>query len=263
MAAVLAVERPATRTPGPKDFRDCLRAGYCCWVLEQDGRMIGHGVLSVAVGEAHVLNVCVHPDWQGRGLGRRILDRMLRLAREHEADTAFLEVRASNTVAQHLYESAASTRSPAARLLPGAQRPGGRRGLCQGADLRLWVPRPTPYNRRLAATQRQHPCPSSTPSSRAGAPSPSSRIRTPARHADGEAAAVRRRDPDGGDRQGPQGGTPRDLGLDGAREAARHLGHSSVMQFPYDDRIVNLLDTPGHEDFSETPTAPSPRSTPR
>ncbi|KPL25802.1 MAG: peptide chain release factor 3 [Acidithiobacillales bacterium SM1_46] len=26
---------------------------------------------------------------------------------------------------------------------------------------------------------------------------------------------------------------------------------SSVMQFPYEDRIVNLLDTPGHEDFSE------------
>jgi len=26
---------------------------------------------------------------------------------------------------------------------------------------------------------------------------------------------------------------------------------SSVMQFPYDGRIVNLLDTPGHEDFSE------------
>ncbi len=26
---------------------------------------------------------------------------------------------------------------------------------------------------------------------------------------------------------------------------------SSVMQFPYDDEIINLLDTPGHEDFSE------------
>ena len=26
---------------------------------------------------------------------------------------------------------------------------------------------------------------------------------------------------------------------------------SSVMQFPYKERIVNLLDTPGHEDFSE------------
>src|SRR5436309_3430510 len=26
---------------------------------------------------------------------------------------------------------------------------------------------------------------------------------------------------------------------------------SSVMQFPYRDYIINLLDTPGHEDFSE------------
>ena len=26
---------------------------------------------------------------------------------------------------------------------------------------------------------------------------------------------------------------------------------SSVMQFPYNGRVVNLLDTPGHEDFSE------------
>ena len=26
---------------------------------------------------------------------------------------------------------------------------------------------------------------------------------------------------------------------------------SSVMQFPYRNRWVNLLDTPGHEDFSE------------
>ncbi len=50
-----------------------------------------------------------------------------------------------------------------------------------------------------------------------------------------------------------------------ARKAARHATSdwmelekqrgisvsSSVMQFPYADRIINLLDTPGHEDFSE------------
>jgi ribosomal-protein-alanine N-acetyltransferase len=107
LAAVLAVERAGYPYPWTEGiFRDCLRAGYCCWVLEQDGTMVGHGVLSVAVGEAHVLNVCVHPDLQGLGLGRRILERLLHLAREHEADTAFLEVRASNIVAQRLYESA-------------------------------------------------------------------------------------------------------------------------------------------------------------
>ena len=26
---------------------------------------------------------------------------------------------------------------------------------------------------------------------------------------------------------------------------------SSVMQFPYENHVINLLDTPGHEDFSE------------
>jgi len=40
-------------------------------------------------------------------------------------------------------------------------------------------------------------------------------------------------------------------GLDGVGEAAWHLHHSSVMQFPYKDCMINLLDTPGHEDFSE------------
>ena len=43
----------------------------------------------------------------------------------------------------------------------------------------------------------------------------------------------------------------RDLRLDGDREAARHLGRRSVMQIEYRDRMINLLDTPGHQDFSE------------
>jgi len=86
-------------------FHDCLRVGYCCWVCEIDQELIGYGVMSVAVGEAHILNLCVHPDWQSQGLGRRILGRMLNLARERHADTAFLEVRASNRPAQALYDS--------------------------------------------------------------------------------------------------------------------------------------------------------------
>jgi len=104
--AVVSVEQAAYTHPWSLGiFRDCLRVGYCCWVGELGGAVIGHGVLSVAVGEAHLLNLCVHPEWQGRGLGRKLLRRMLRLARDHRADTAFLEVRVSNGVAQALYES--------------------------------------------------------------------------------------------------------------------------------------------------------------
>lgn len=86
-------------------FHDCLRVGYCCWVCEIDQELLGYGVMSVAVGEAHILNLCVRPDRQGHGLGRRILERLLNLARERHADTAFLEVRVSNLAAQALYDS--------------------------------------------------------------------------------------------------------------------------------------------------------------
>lgn len=86
-------------------FRDCLRAGYSCWVLELAGELVGYGVMSVAVGESHVLNVTVRPRVHGNGLGRHILTRLLNLAKQHRADTAFLEVRISNRRAIGLYES--------------------------------------------------------------------------------------------------------------------------------------------------------------
>jgi ribosomal-protein-alanine N-acetyltransferase len=86
-------------------FRDCLRVGYCCWVMELEDRVIGHGVMSVAAGEAHILNICVSPGFQGRGLGRKILQRLVSLARDHRVSTVFLEVRCSNRIAQLLYES--------------------------------------------------------------------------------------------------------------------------------------------------------------
>lgn len=106
MEAVHAIEREAYAHPWNIGiFSDCLRVGYCCWVCEIGQELVGYGVMSVAVGEAHLLNLCVHPPRQGQGLGRRLLGRLLDLARERHADTVFLEVRASNLPAQQLYES--------------------------------------------------------------------------------------------------------------------------------------------------------------
>jgi ribosomal-protein-alanine N-acetyltransferase len=85
-------------------FRDCIRVGYQCWVAEIGSELVGHAVMSVAVGEAHILNLCIDPRRQGQGLGL-LLQRMLRIAGELQADTAYLEVRESNRVAQALYES--------------------------------------------------------------------------------------------------------------------------------------------------------------
>jgi len=102
--AVLRVETAAYPYPWTEGiFRDCLRVGYCCWVLLAYEDVVGYGVMSIAAGECHILNLCVHPQVQGRGLGRRILRRLLAIARTHKAGTAFLEVRVSNRSALVLY----------------------------------------------------------------------------------------------------------------------------------------------------------------
>ena len=103
---VMAIEETAYAFPWTMTiFQDCLRIGYCCWVLERDGRIIGYGVMSIAVGECHILNICVDPEYQNMGHGEMVLDYLLDLAQKHNADMAFLEVRPSNDVARRLYQN--------------------------------------------------------------------------------------------------------------------------------------------------------------
>lgn len=101
---VMQIERLAYPFPwSPGIFRDCLRGGYGCWVLERDAEVIGYGILNVAAGEAHILNVCITPSAQGRGHGRYLLRRLIDLSRWHRAERVFLEVRPSNPRAIALY----------------------------------------------------------------------------------------------------------------------------------------------------------------
>ena len=101
---VMVVERRAYPWPWSTGiFRDCLLAGYPAWVLLEGGTFIGHGVLSIAADEAHVLNVCVDPSRQGHGHGRTLLRAMIDAARGRGACRVFLEVRPSNPAAIALY----------------------------------------------------------------------------------------------------------------------------------------------------------------
>ena len=104
--AVMDIERRAYPFPWTRGiFRDCLRADYPAWVQEEGGVPVGYAVLSVAAGEAHILNLCTAPEAQGRGLGRLLLRRLLELARGRGAQRVFLEVRPSNSPAIALYHA--------------------------------------------------------------------------------------------------------------------------------------------------------------
>ena len=86
-------------------FRDCLRIGYNAWVMTLDEAIIGYGVVMLSPGEAHILNICIHPDYQQKGLGRYLLRHLIDKCRRTDVDMLLLEVRRSNTAAQRLYQS--------------------------------------------------------------------------------------------------------------------------------------------------------------
>jgi ribosomal-protein-alanine N-acetyltransferase len=85
-------------------FRDCLLAGYQCVVLERDDDVAGYSVLSIAAGEAHILNICVDPEFRSMGYGERLLDEVLFRTRTTSVLEIFLEVRPSNINALGLYK---------------------------------------------------------------------------------------------------------------------------------------------------------------
>ena len=84
-------------------FRDCLLAGYKCIVLLREDQVAGYGILSIAAGEAHILNLCVEPEFRSMGYGERLLDTLLSQARASTVQEVLLEVRPSNRTALALY----------------------------------------------------------------------------------------------------------------------------------------------------------------
>ena len=107
---VLSMEREAYEFPWTREiFRDCLRVGYSCRVLESDGRVNAYGMLQIAAGKSRLLNLCVRRTLHRRELGRRLLMLLVEVARSHRCDTVVLEVRPSNAAARCLYGSAGFT----------------------------------------------------------------------------------------------------------------------------------------------------------
>lgn len=75
------------------------------WGLLLHGQLVGYCFSYLVVDELHVLNLAVHPLWQGRGLGRLLLESVLEQAVARGATYVTLEVRRSNLIAQSLYGS--------------------------------------------------------------------------------------------------------------------------------------------------------------
>src|SRR4249919_2067074 len=79
------------------------------WVAEQgEGtarELVGYVIGLFMTGESEVADLAVEPSLRGRGIGGMLLDQLLSHSRSQGVEKVFLEVRASNSAAQALYES--------------------------------------------------------------------------------------------------------------------------------------------------------------
>lgn len=105
LVEVLAIEQAANAFPWSlKNFEDSLRSGHNAWLFSNENNSIlGYAITQTVVDEIHLLNICVTPEFQGKGLGRKILDHVIEFAETKSAAVILLEVRRSNQRAQQLY----------------------------------------------------------------------------------------------------------------------------------------------------------------
>lgn len=105
IARVLKVEQRAYSFPWTRgNFIDSLAAGYLAELLvDAQGELAGYFIAMPGVDEMHLLNLTVAPEWQRQGHASRLLDELEARCRALQVPTLWLEVRASNDRARHVY----------------------------------------------------------------------------------------------------------------------------------------------------------------
>jgi len=72
-------------------------------VAERAARVVGYIIAHYGADEGEILNLGVDPAERRRGAGRELVETMLADLRARGVRGVYLEVRESNTAAQHLY----------------------------------------------------------------------------------------------------------------------------------------------------------------
>ncbi|MCM0649810.1 ribosomal protein S18-alanine N-acetyltransferase [Clostridium swellfunianum] len=99
--STLSFKTPWTRESIEKELENEL-ARYV--IAIKDGLVIGFGGVWNILGEGHITNIAVHPEYRGLGAGDMIVEALIELCKLESIASMTLEVRKSNTVAQNLYK---------------------------------------------------------------------------------------------------------------------------------------------------------------
>lgn len=106
-ARMLVIEQASHVVPWTeKTLASCFGDDYQVygWFSDADNTLQGFYIAHHVADELTLMNIAVHCGYQGRGIGRQLMQHLIALARQQNA-TIWLEVRVSNAVAQALYLS--------------------------------------------------------------------------------------------------------------------------------------------------------------
>ncbi len=74
------------------------------YVVEFRGKVVGYGGVWLIMDEAHITNIAIHPEYRGKGIGKRLVEGLIEEVLKINIHRITLEVRRSNTAAQALYK---------------------------------------------------------------------------------------------------------------------------------------------------------------
>jgi len=84
-------------------LKSCIGGRYFGEKLSDNNRVLGFYIGEYIAGEATLMDICVSPTHQGKGLGKKLLSAFLASCKQKSTESIFLEVRASNTAAHLMY----------------------------------------------------------------------------------------------------------------------------------------------------------------
>lgn len=104
--SVLVIEKASFPSPWSKSlFMGELNSAYSfpMVAMDSEGHVVGYICPMLIIDEGHILNVAVHRDFRGEGIGRLLVQKVLADCTSRGAESVSLEVRVSNAVAISLY----------------------------------------------------------------------------------------------------------------------------------------------------------------
>lgn len=110
---VLEIEKHSFKTPWSREsfITEIEKNDLAQYIVAKiDSKITGYAGMWFILDEAHITNIAVHPDYRGRGIGDKLVKRIIEIVKDNGLNSITLEVRDSNQEAIYLYEKNGFTR---------------------------------------------------------------------------------------------------------------------------------------------------------